>query len=91
MFSPVYTLKYVTCLIFYEPLLNYYKIYEKYHDINIPPFSNLNNSRISNNKNNSNNNLINVSINLDNNSTGKFVLNDNMSNILMHNKQIHNQ
>ena len=30
MFSPVYTLKYVTCLIFYEPLINYYKIYEKY-------------------------------------------------------------
>ena len=79
MFSPIYTLKYVTCLIFYEPLINYYKIYEKYYDANIP-FSNMNNSRISNNKNNSNNNLINLSINLDNNSTGKFVFNDNVSN-----------
>jgi len=70
MYSIKHPVKFVTCLLFYEPLTNYYKIYEKYHDINIA-FSNL--------KNNSNNNLVNISNFLDNNSNGHFILNDNMS------------
>ena len=70
MYSIKHPVKFVTCLLFYEPLTNYYKIFEKYHDINIA-FSSL--------KNNSNNNLINISNFLDNNSNGHFILNDNMS------------
>ena len=72
MYSIKYSVKFVTCLLFYEPLISYSKIYEKYNDNNIV-FSSINNT--------SNNNLINISNLLDNNSNAHFTLNDNVSTI----------
>ena len=77
MFSGAFPVKFATCLLFYEPLSNYFKIYEKYFDNNMA-ISIINNSKISC-KNSSNNTLINVSSYLDNNSNGIIVLNDNIS------------
>ena len=74
MYSPKHPYKFLSCLLFYEPISSYYKIFEKYNegfcDINNPKF-------------NSNKNLMNISTNLDNNTTNKglFILNDNMSSI----------
>ena len=71
MFSIKHPYKFVSCLLFYEPLANYYKIYEKYNDINLH----------ASDINNSNQNLINISNYLDNNNNGLFVFKDNISTI----------
>ena len=87
-FSIVYPNKYVTCLLFYEPLIKYRIIYDKYNDTNMA-ISTLNNSRITNKKL-SNNTFLNVSMNIDNNidnnSNELFIMNGDISSI----SSIHN-
>ena len=67
MYSIKHPYKFVSCLLFYEPLINYYKIFEKYNE----GICDMNNSKF------------NVSTYLDNNTTNTklFCLNDNMSSI----------
>ena len=67
MYSIKHPYKFVSCLLFYEPLINYYKIFEKYNE----GICDMNNSKF------------NISTYLDNNTTnnGLFFLNDNMSSI----------
>ena len=82
MYSNKYPYKFVSCLLFYEPLSNYYKIFEKYNSMNAPPSSSNNN--INTSKYNSSSNLINISTLLDNcsnNNNGLYILNDNISTI----------
>ena len=71
MYSIKHPYKFVSCLLFYESLSNYYKIYERYNE----GICDMNNSKINSNSNN-------LSAYLDNNTNnnnGLFVLNDNMS------------
>ena len=78
MYSNKHPHKFVSCLLFYEPLSNYYKIFEKYNDINARTS---NNNNINKSKYHSNSNLINISTYLDNSSNNNalYNLNDNMS------------